>query len=706
MDTPRHQVLFGAAYYHEYQPTPRLEADLDLMAEAGFSVIRVGESVWTTWEPEEGRFDLDWLSPVLDGARERGINVVLGTPTYAAPPWLARRYPEIAGEPATGRPMPWGGRQEIDYTHPAFKFYAERIIRKIVSRYADHPAIIGFQVDNEPGMLLFHNHGVFQRFLDELRHRYGTVEQLNEAWGLVYWSHKLSTWADLWIPDGNWQPQYDLAWRTFQAKLTTEFIAWQADIVREYARDDQFVTTCISYERPTVDDANLTRALDVTAGNPYYGMQDALAVPSTSVRPQGWTTSGAWSLIFSADRMYASKQAPFLITETNAGAIGGSATNFPAFEGQWRQAAWAFVARGAEMIEYWHWHTTHFGTETYWIGILPHDQQPGRVYGELSRLGADFRIAGPRVVGLRPDAKIGMLYSARSKWGMAFQASFPQPGAISVGSLEDIDQRSYHRIFEAFYRGTFEAGVPARLIHDVQIVGPDGSRLLEPAAMAAELPVLVVAGLLVADDDLLTWLRDYAAAGGHLVIGPRTAYGDEEGRARLEVKPAHLADAAGVRYQEFSNLGEPLPVAAETDAIALSEGAAATDWIDGLISDGAKVIIGYDHPHFGRFPTVVSNEYGQGRITTVGTVPNPALAADLVRWLISGQDPMWGTLPASVTVHSATNADGARIHVIHNWSWTPADLTLPRAMTDILAEADGTTKDLELGPWDVRVLAE
>ena len=144
--------------------------------------------------------------------------------------------------------------------------------------------MIGFQVDNEPGMLLFHNHGVFQRFVDELRHTYGDVETLNEAWGLVYWSHKLSTWADLWRPDGNWQPQYDLAWRTFQAKLTTEFIAWQAGIAREYARDDQFVTTCIAYERPTVDDANLTRALDVTAGNPYYAMQDALAVPNTPTR--------------------------------------------------------------------------------------------------------------------------------------------------------------------------------------------------------------------------------------------------------------------------------------------------------------------------------------------------------------------------------------------------------------------------------------
>jgi len=704
---PRKQVLFGAAYYHEYQPTPRLETDLDLMAEAGFSVIRVGESVWTTWEPEDGQFDLDWLEPVLDGAHERGIQVVLGTPTYAAPPWLARRYPEIAGEASTGQPMPWGGRQEIDYTHPAFKFYAERVVRKIVSRYTDHPAVIGYQVDNEPGMLLFHNHGVFQRFLDELRHRYVTVEHLNEAWGLVYWSHKLSTWADLWTPDGNWQPQYDLAWRKFQAKLTTEFIAWQANIVREYARDDQFVTTCIAYERPTVDDANLTAALDVTAGNPYYAMQDALAVPSTKVIQQGWTTSGAWSLFLSADRMYASKQAPFLITETNAGAIGGSSTNFPAYDGQWRQAAWAFVARGAEMIEYWHWHTNHFGTETYWIGILPHDQQPGRVYAELSHLGAEFRKAGSRVVGLRPDAQIGMLYSARSKWGLAFQATFPQPGSgTAVWSPQDMDRRSYHRIFDAFYRGTFDARVPARLIHDVQIIGSDGGRLLEPAAAADDLPVLIVAGLLIADDDLLAWLLDYAAAGGHLVIGPRTAYGDEEGRARLEIKPAHLAHGGGVRYQEFSNLGEPLPVVAETDAITLSEGAAATDWIDGLISDGAKVIVGYDHPHFGRFPSVVSNEHGQGRITTVGTVPNPALAADLVRWLAPAQDAMWGALPPSVTVHSATNADGVRIHVVHNWSWTPTHLVLPRAMTDILAEVGGTTKDLGLGPWDVRVLAE
>ncbi|MCW2810508.1 MAG: beta-galactosidase [Friedmanniella sp.] len=704
MSSRPERVLFGAAYYHEYQPSPRLETDLDLMAAANFSVIRVGESVWTTWEPEDGVFDLEWLLPVLDGAHARGISVILGTPTYAAPPWLARKYPEIAGDVQTGISTPWGGRQEIDYTHPAFLFHAERVIRKIVARYADHPAVIGFQVDNEPGIMLFHNRGVFQRFVDDLRHTYGTVESLNEAWGLVYWSHKLSTWADLWTPDGNYQPQYDLAWRTFQAKLTTEFIAWQAGIVREYASEEQFVTTCIAYDRAGVDDSNLTKGLDITAGNPYYAMQDALAVPLTETAPQGWTTSGAWSLFQSGDRMYSSKQAPFLVTETNAGAIGGPAVNFPAYDGQWRQAAWAFIARGAELIEYWHWHTNHFGTETYWIGILPHDQQPGRVYSQLAELGAELAEAGDAVVGLRPDAQVGLVYSSRSKWGLAFQSTFPAEGATSVSGAGDMDERSYQRIFEAYYRGAFEAGVSARILHDDQLVSSSGG--LDPATVVAELPVLLVPGLLIADDELLTWLRSYAEAGGHLVLGIRTGYGDEEGRARTEVKPALLADAAGVSYQEFSNLNHPLPVASAGDDLTVSAGSHGTRWVDCLVTDGATVLAEYDHPHFGRFPAVVTTQHGAGRITTVGTVPDQSLARDLVRWLVPEAAVEWGALPDSVTVSSATTSEGGRLHVVHNWSWDPQVVGTPVSMRDVLDPDRTQLEQLDLGPWDVRVLLE
>src|SRR3954453_20851240 len=99
------------------------------MAAAGLTVIRVGESVWSTWEPEDGRFDLDWLSPVLDGAKGRDIRVVPGTPTSAMPPWMVRKSPEVIAERSTGRPIPYGHLQDAASAHPAFRRHAERITR-------------------------------------------------------------------------------------------------------------------------------------------------------------------------------------------------------------------------------------------------------------------------------------------------------------------------------------------------------------------------------------------------------------------------------------------------------------------------------------------------------------------------------------------------------------------------------------------------
>ncbi|MFJ4978172.1 beta-galactosidase [Streptomyces coeruleorubidus] len=699
------RVLFGAAYYHEYQPydrpAERLKTDLDLMADAHVSVIRVGESVWSTWEPENGRFDLDWLQPVLDGAHERGISVVLGTPTYAVPPWLARQYPEITGERRTGERIGWGARQEADFTHPAFRFHAERVIRKIVGRYADHPAVIGFQVDNEPGLELFHNHGVFQRFTDHLRAKYGDVETLNREWGLVYWSHRLSTWADLWTPDGNAQPQYDVAWRAFQARQVTEFIGWQADIVREYADPEQFVTTCISYKRPGVEDDELTDCLDIASGNPYYGMQDSLLLPDPTPddHEQKWQTTGVWSLYQTADWMFSSRQEPFLVTETNAGSIGFPWDNRPAYDGQWRQAAWALVARGARMIEYWHWHTLHFGAETYWGGILPHTGQPGRTYAELARLGGEFEAAGELVAGLDPDADITMVYSTPSKWLMQKYPPLAKPDG-------EADPESYHRIFDPFYRGAFDAGRQVRIVHSRQLHDPAGERDgLTPQEAVRRHPVLVVPALYIAADSTLDWFAAYAEAGGHLLLGPRTGYADHEARARAELAPGRLTEAAGVSYDEFSNLVHDIPLRATPDSpLKLPPDATATQWADGLTVDDADVLASYDHPHFGRWPAITTRRHGAGRVTTVGTVPGRGVARALAAWLAPAARNGWQNLPETVTATTGTAPDGRRVHIVHNWSWEPASVPAPVELSDALDSASlPAGAALELGPWDVRV---
>ncbi|MFI5894009.1 beta-galactosidase [Actinoplanes sp. NPDC051513] len=685
-------VLFGAAYYHEYRPAISLEGDLDLMAEAGFTVIRVGESVWSTWEPSNGAFELDWLQPVLDGARARNISVILGTPTYAVPPWLFRIYPEIAGERGTGQRIPWGARQEVDFTHPAFRFHAERVIRAVVGRYATHPAVIGFQVDNEPGLELLHNEGVFQRFADDLRQRYETVERLNAEWGLVYWSHRLSTWADLWRPDGNAQPQYELAWRRFQARQTDEFIAWQAAIVREYASASQFITTCIAYDRPAVDDRTMTVALDVTAGNAYYVMQDGLARPDTRTPTQTWTADGVWALYLTGDRMYSSRQEQFLVTETNASSIGLSWDSRPAYDGQWRQAAWALVSRGARMIEYWHWHTLPFGAETYWGGILPHSGQPGRTYRELARLGAELIRAGDLLTGLAPDADVAVVIDVASRWIMQKHPALSHPDGTP-------DERAYQGLVEPFYRGAFDAGLQTRVLHAAQL--PD------VAGAVRQFPILIAAGLYLAGDETLDWLRHYAEAGGHLILGPRTGYADREARARTDRMPARLAEAAGVWYDEFSNLRTPIEVTADAEQLAGAEGATATRWIDGLNTEGATVLATYHHPHFGRWPAVTTNAAGRGRITYVGTVPDPKLAEAVLRWASAGRAGAWSGLPATVTGTGARTADGRRLRFLHNWSFDAARVTAPVDCRDVLSsEPVPAGGDIELASWDVRVLVE
>src|SRR5690606_4997187 len=146
-------------------------------------------------------------------------------------------------------------------------------------------------------------------------------------------------------------------------------------------------------------------------------------------------------------------------TETNAGAINASNVSEPGWDGQWRQAAWAMISRGARLIEYWHWHTAHFGTETHWVGVLPHDQRPGRVYDNIAALGAEIRRLGPRVAATRPDAQVGFVFSTDSKYALSFEPVFPdEPKAPS--------SRGYQRILEAFYRGSFAAGLQAHLLHD------------------------------------------------------------------------------------------------------------------------------------------------------------------------------------------------------------------------------------------------
>ncbi len=679
------EVLFGVAYYPEYHQSERYVEDLDLMVAAGITVIRVGESVWSTWEPRNGVFDLDWLEPVLDAAHDRGISAILGTPTYAVPPWLQATYPDIAGERRTGEKIAWGARQEVDYSHAAFRFHAERVIRKIIARYAGHPAVIGYQVDNEPGLELLHNHGVFTGFVQSLKDRFGDVDTLNREWGLTYWSHRIGDWSELWRPDGNSFPQYDLAWRRYQAEVTSEFIAWQAEIVREYSSDDQFVTTCLQYPRRGLDDRHLFESLDYTSGNPYYGFQRHLDAGEDLEALNYWTTSGVDGVFRQADRLYSSKQDRFLVTETNAQAIDASENNHPPYPGQLRQAAFAFISRGAAMIEYWHWHTLPYGAETYWGGVLPHSLVPGRIYREVSAIGAQLASIGADLQGYVPDADAAILWSNPSRYAMQFMPPFARQGLA--------DDQAYERLFDAFYGSLAAVGAQTRILHVEQALA------LGAQELASRFPVLIAAGVYITTDEDIALLREYVTAGGHLVLGPRTAYADEEARARVATAPAGLADIAGVWYEEYSNLDAPVAATRGGEDIG-----AGRFWADGLIATEAEVVAGYSDRGLERFAAVTSHLSGAGRVTVVGTVPDRELARRIGETVIGTPRSLFHAKPDSVTAASGSTGEH-RFWFVFNWGWEAQEVLLAGDAADaVTGEMLRAGDPLPLDAWDVRVL--
>src|SRR5262252_6500839 len=114
MDT----VLYGVAYYPEYMPYDRLDQDVELMKRAGITVVRIGESSWGLWEPQDGKFEFAWMDRVVEKLHAAGIRIIMGTPTYSIPAWMYKEHPEIVVTRLGGQYLYYGLRQNTDLLNP------------------------------------------------------------------------------------------------------------------------------------------------------------------------------------------------------------------------------------------------------------------------------------------------------------------------------------------------------------------------------------------------------------------------------------------------------------------------------------------------------------------------------------------------------------------------------------------------------------
>ena len=664
MDT----ILYGAAYYPEYMPYERTDTDIALMKKAGINVVRVGESTWGLWEPEDGRFEYAWMDQVIEKLHAADIRVILGTPTYSIPAWMYKKHPEMVVTRLGGQYLYYGMRQNTDLMNATYRSYCERVIRKILEHYKDNPAVIGYQIDNETSSGGAANPDVQDGFKNYLIAKYKTTDQLNKVWGLNYWGQRLNNWDELPTRDGILNPGWKLDWERYSQWETTDFLAWQAKIVNQYKRPNQFITHDFAGPpRPVVDELAIARALDIVAVNPYHGTQEDFDGEGSS---------------YEGDYSRSLKNTNYLVTETNAEAIGwDSKGQYPPYNNQIRQDVYTHISSGANMVEYWHWHSLHYGQETYWKGVLGHDLQPGRIYEEVSRTAHELQRIGPEIVDLHIKNDVAILYSRDSYYGIEF--------------MKFSDHADYRTILQQMYNALYHANV------GVDFVFPESRNL-------SGYKVIVVPPLYIATDELLTRLSEYVKNGGHLVLAFKSGFCNEYSTVRWEMLPGPLKEAAGFHYQEFSSVKQPLPL--KDDPYHLGADNKVSDWAELIIPDSAKTLAYYDHPFLREYPALTRNQFGKGTLTYEGTVLGDKLqkAVLLDELKTAGLVTSDQSLPPAVHVKHAKNRDGRTLHFYFNYSSDALTVTYSYpAGTNLLTQDPILRNQLVLlQPWDVVIVGE
>jgi beta-galactosidase len=638
-------VLYGAAYYHEYEPYERLDQDISMMKKAGLNVVRMGESTWSLWEPEDGRFEYAWMDRVVDAMGKAGIKVVMGTPTYSIPTWLYHEHPEVLLRPLGGGKTFYGMRQNMDTDNPTYRFYAKRVITNLVEHYKNNPNVVGWQIDNETSSYGASNDDVFAGFVNHLKQKFGTTDNLNKAWFLNYWGEDVNGWENMPTRDSAQSTGYKLEWSRWQQMRVTDFLAWQAALVRQHRGPNQFVTTDFAgIMKREVSEFEVSRSLDIVADNIYHGTQDNM---------DGWIQAE------SGDFSRSLKHANYLVTETNAQTTDWtSAFQYPPFDGQLRLDVYTNLSSGANMIEYWHWASIHSGQETYWKGVLSHDLEPNRAYDEVVRIGNELQRIGPDLVNLKITNQVAILWSVDSLNAISFmpftssgpQWSFAPPTA------------DYASLTQQFHRALYKLNVGTDFVFPQDA---DFSRY----------KLLIIPALYIADDALLEKIAAYVKDGGHVLMTFKSGFANENSAVRWVRAPGPLREAAGFSYQEFSNLEHSLPL--KGDPFGAGADNKVSYWAEFLMPEHAKGLAWYDHPFFGKWPAITRNQYGSGTLTYEGTYLSDELQRRVV--LDALRDAGITTpdldLPAPVHAKRGVNSAGRRINYYLNYSSSPQQIT-------------------------------
>jgi beta-galactosidase len=646
-------ILYGGDYSPEQWPEEVWEEDVRLMREAGVNIVSLGIFSWSRLQPSPEEFDFGWLDRVIELLHQGGIRLDLATATASPPPWLSHRHPEMLPVLADGVRLWPGGRQHYCPSSPVYREAAGRLVTAMAQRYAGHPALAMWHVGNEFGC---HVPACYcdvsaSHFREWLGQRYGTVEELNRAWGTDFWSQRYSDWEEVLPPRRapTWpNPSQQLDFHRFCSDALLECYGLERDVLALHSPGIPVTTNFMRFFKP-LDYWKWAEREDIVSDDVYQDPADPGAVIEAAMAADLMRSLG--------------RGRPWVLMEQTTGRVNWRPVNVAKKPGQMRLWSYQAVARGADGVMFFQWRQSRAGAEKFHSAFVPHgpvDSSP--TWLEAVRLGRELRDLDD-VCGSRVQASVAVLHDWESWWAL----ELPSKPTAQLSHLPQL---------ESYYRPLFEANV--------------ATDFARPGDDLSAYRLLLAPNLYLVGEEAAAGLARYVAAGGTLVMSFFSGIVDECDHVRLGGYPAPFRELLGLRVEDFLPLapGETVELAFDGRA-----GGRGEIWSELVTPLGAETVASFGGGELDGRPAVTVNRFGRGTVYYLATRPDStsmaALLAEVCR--LAGVEAT-ASVPTGVEAVRRHGDDGSLLFLLNH--------------NDGVVQVTAGGESIRLGPRDVAVVRE
>lgn len=657
-DPARPRLHIGSAYYPEQWPAERWQEDIRLMKDLGLTVARMGEFAWSSLQPSAGEFQLDWLGQVIDLLAEADIATVLGTPSASPPAWLCHAHPELMAVEENGQRVQFGNRAHYCVNSHDFHSATRNIVEKMAEKFGPHPAVIGWQIDNEFSRVCWCD-VCLNQFHQFLKNEYGTLDELNHRWATAYWSQTYSDWDQIPLPRGPHNPALRLAHKRFVTDSYVKFQKMQIDAIRPHIASSVWITHNTMNWFGGFDHYKLHADLDMASWDWYIGTghNDPLE------------TGAAHDLV----RGY--KKRNFWVMETQPGHVNWAGVNNDLHKGEGRTMAWEAVSHGADGFLYWQWRSAPNGQEQMHGTLLDQSGEFAPFAEEVRRIAKEFSQVSDLLIPSEVRAKIAILNDYDSRWLLEWQ-----PHHEDFSYVEHLLRHYSPMAGENVSIDIVSADDPL-----------DGYRLV------------IVPSIVIIDETRRQNLQNVLNRNGYILITQRTGMRDRDNRSLEQRPPGPLTEMAGVEVRQGFALDEPVHVKGnwfEGDAFLYSELLNITD--SSITIPAARY--GNDHSWLADTPAITVHGFRGGLVYYSGTIldddAQQLFMARIVR--NAGQKPTLD-VPRGVKVGRRMRPDGQEILILVNHTRDQQRINLKDVYRERIRDLD-LRDEFFLAPYGIAIL--